>query len=309
MPTSEPGRGHRARRRPPVAGAVLLLAALGGCAEQGLSGRDAELARRQAEATVPPMAVSLTPDRQGGVTVWAAGREIVLPSGPGRCVLHESLHPGDAAGSALFGPCDGGRGPLFAVSIAAEPLFDGPVAAPGRLDEIGDFMGSARARALLGLGEAGPLGVARGLEEITVANDVLYLRMVGGSPLANGWRALLEVNRRMVLVTAMAMSGEGPPGTAQRAALDGLILAIRRANGRTRMAGAPALSGASARAAAARPDAAQEDASAAPPPRPDPPPPLTEGAAVATVPAGQGAEAVGQAPGEAPSAPLKPRRG
>lgn len=195
---------------------VLLLPLVSACQQQGLSGRDAEWARRQAEG------FRVASASHEGVVINARGQMVLVDPAPGFCVAEESIETSKRSVFILIGDCavegpisesKDARGELhlpksvpgiMTVSISGDPGFRAEDGSYGRLLE---FLKTAEGRSMLGRSGSGE-GVA--IQESRESDGALMLYLEDNStdvvPILSNrfWRAFIELHGRLAVVT---MSG------------------------------------------------------------------------------------------------------
>ncbi|MEM9198698.1 MAG: hypothetical protein AAGD12_12715 [Pseudomonadota bacterium] len=172
--------------------------------------------------------------------VAAGGRSIDIVPPNGYCILGDTVETGEQAVFALIGRCsdrpatpfpDG----LLTASVSHAPLFRDGAPVADELDALETFLGSAEGRSLLARSTA-----PEDLEIIETyrEDDMLVLliedRGVATLPVSTPrfWRAFLEVNQRMVSVSASALEGDEASDRAVLALLRAFAKELRTANAR-----------------------------------------------------------------------------
>jgi len=180
---------------------------------------------------------SVTPGR---LRLIARGRRLVLEPVAGLCLQPETLELTGAGVFVAVADCAQGAVPparlagLITLSVAAEPMFDGPEGRDGALRRMRDFLGTVPGNGMLGRGG----GEAR-LVATRTLRDALYVRVAEPGPPAGAlfapefWRAFAEINGRLVLVTVSGIEGGGLDGEAMLAVLAAQLARLRTANGGT----------------------------------------------------------------------------
>ena len=302
------------------AGAALaVLALLGACqttggplveVTPGESRVEAELARQKANRDFRIDSVA-----PGRIRLIARARPVVIEPAEGLCLSPEATELTERGVFAVVADClpPGGAAAfpgLITVSVAAEPMYP---SGPGRKRELRrmrDFLGTAPGLAMLARG-SGETGVR--LEDVRAIDEGLYVHVhetgtAEDALFAPGfWRALLEINDRLVLVTVSGLAGGGLDEEAMLAVLATQVARLKTANGQRPVEAELRLARA---AGAALPGAAPPTGAAAPvgDDRSDArqlartPLPAARGAA-----AGDGATA--RAPARGPVAPRRPSTG
>ena len=209
------------RRRALVTVALLgALGGLGGCAEMGLergfSGRDAEWTRTHGPGDFAVVSAS-----HSRAVVSALGQQVAVEPANGFCLAEEAIETSDRSAFLLLGDCaiedpaqsvppaEGaldlptGVPGIITVSISGDPGFSRLGSDAGDLADLQSFVGTPEGRALLGRGGDG--------DDVTVADtrrigNTLYVLVEdtdGGVPVLapRFWRAFLELNERLAVVT------------------------------------------------------------------------------------------------------------
>lgn len=150
--------------------------------------------------------------------VTVAGRPVVVAAPAGFCVDADSTRVSADGAFVLMSDCallgmTGGAGPAgggaLTVAVSSGALT-GEGDASGALEDIAEFARTAEGRALLG--RSGRADRVRILTEVA-RGDVLYLLIEdrGSQPVAGidrqFWRAFLEVNDRMTVLTELGFAG------------------------------------------------------------------------------------------------------
>ena len=215
------GRRPRGLRRGLFAAALLGGAiGLGGCAEmdleRGFSGREAEWARTDAAGDF-----SVVSSSHARAVVSALGQQVAVEPAHGFCLAEEAIETSDRSAFLLLGDCaiedPTGNGPtvegqldlprglpgIITISISGDPGFSRIGGDAGDLADLQSFVATAEGRALLGRGGNG--------DQVSVADtrrigDTLYVLVEdadGGVPVLapRFWRAFLELNERLAVVT------------------------------------------------------------------------------------------------------------
>ncbi len=298
---------------------------LSGCLglEAGFSGRDAELARRgefYVERASHEEAV-----------VLARGRRVTLAPIEGLCLASDVIETSPEGAFAVVGDCltEAPPGPrtltadgralanlppafsgLVTLSVSGEPMFASAAARqPRALDGLVAFLATPSGHALLGRG-----GDPETVEviEAKAVGDALYVHVhdTDETTLAllapDFWRAFVEINGRLVLVTVSGFRDRPLPPETMLTLLAGQLTALRAANAAAPVADEVVLaSGTRVR---------RRDAGSVP----TDPRPAREGGLSPVVVSGipvpparpvKAAEAGPGAPAIAPRAPPRPRRG
>jgi hypothetical protein len=252
MPTSDT---RRAARAPAGAALIVLgLAALAGCAgTPGESGRDAEIARiHAAETRTAPVDFTRRASRRAAVD--AQGRVLLLAALPGQCFVEDGFGSEGTAAIAIAAPCtgaaagahgtapreEGGEGwpapfpGLVTISVSGEPMFRDPGRRGTGLRTLGDFLATVPGRRMLARNGGDP---APEIRETRQVGDALYVRVHEPSAARRGilapefWRAFVELNRRMVLLTVSSLRDRPLPADELLRTLARQIAALRRENG------------------------------------------------------------------------------
>jgi hypothetical protein len=206
-----------------VLASVALLGGLSGLAscaemglERGLSGRDAEWERASA-----PGDFSVVSASHARAVVSALGKQVAIEPAYGFCLAEEAIETSERSAFLLLGDCaiedpagsgapvDGaldlpsGVPGIITVSISGDPGFSQPDSQAGDLADLQSYVETPEGRALLGRGGNG--------DEVRVADTrrigntlfVLVEDTNGGVPVlaSRFWRAFLEVNERLAVVT------------------------------------------------------------------------------------------------------------
>jgi hypothetical protein len=176
----------------------------------------------------------------GGPTrqkVTVAGRAVTIAAPPGFCIDEGSTRVDGAGAFVLMRDCDDGpeaRPPRAALtaSVSSGGLTGEGDAASDTLLELGAFLATSDGRALVG--RSARAGGVRVLAQ-QVTNDVLFVLVEdrGPQPIAGldrtFWRAFLEVNDRMTVLSVLGFDGGIGPEEGLRQ-LAALASAIRGAN-------------------------------------------------------------------------------
>ena len=237
--------GHR--RRWLLAG-VLAVLALAACENPGLGGRDAELSRVRAERGFA--VIEVTAER----AVFAArGQRIVVEPPPGYCLDEGSVSVTRNAAFALVADCmqdhqaklENGSTAGRAVEIALPRVFPGILTVSvsgepaygweaGALDAFEALLGADAGLKLLGRGNSPAPG------------RIIATRRIGGAlyvlieePSADDasilaprfWRAFIDINERLVLVTVSSFSDRPIAEDAMMGFLAQQMTRLRRVNG------------------------------------------------------------------------------
>ena len=218
------------RLHPPLllAGAL----AITGCAslEVGVSGREAELARQRAAE-----GVTLIHADERRVVFAAGGRRVAIEPPEGYCLVPDSVAATRRAGFVLVADCmDGSEHPVFpgilTVSIWSEPGYG----MEGGIEAFERLLEDDKGRRLLGRGQNRAPGRVTATRRIGDALYVLVEETPDGSNrilLPRFWRAFLEINRRLVLVTVSGFADRPVGEDAMLAFAVAEVARLRRANG------------------------------------------------------------------------------
>jgi len=337
MPIFERRAGFGARAALGLGLGLAALGAVGGCANPG----------RDSVGSEPPgptggdAAFAVVAAGHDRAVVRAKAREIVLAPAPGFCFSADGFDTRDTGAFAVIADCVAETDPrkvgttgageavlelppsfpgLVTVAIAGEAMFPETAGKPAALRELRDFLGSAPGLAMLGRNGSGR---SVDIRETRAIGDALYVKVIDTDEAAlpllapEFWRAFIEINRRLVVVTASGFRNRPVDSGTLLAVLASQVDALRRANAaepveaETRLAeridadlridGSPA-------AAAAR-SLTVAVATPADPGGPDPvraPAPPPRAAQPTGAPARS--EREGLAPRSAPKAPLRPAR-
>jgi hypothetical protein len=222
---------------------------LSGCLqlEPGLSGRDAELSRTgsatPAEAA-PGGAFRIVEAGPARAVVSARGRRVTIAPVEGLCLAGDALDTSGAGAFAVIAECvaegraEGealppGFAGLVTVSVSGEPMF-GEGGRERALRRLRDFLGTVPGLALLGRNGSG-----RTVEmvESRRIGDSLYVhvhdRHQGELALLapDFWRAFVEIEGRLVLVTVSGFRDRPLPEDEMLAVLAAQVARLREANG------------------------------------------------------------------------------
>ncbi len=247
--------------RVPATGILLLGASLlSGCLETGTGG----LGGAFGESLVARKAVgdfSIEFANTGRAVFVAKGQQVALEPANGFCIAPESVDVGPASGFAMIGDCPATATPkdgeaqlevpraipaLLTVSIAEEPMFAPGSPRGAALTDLERFLATPDGLATVGRsGKADAVSIV----ETRAIGDALYVhvedRDVSALPMLaeRFWRAFVEVNGRMVLVSLSGFR-EGPLEADQMLAhLAAQVVAVREANGMAPPAAEIALAG------------------------------------------------------------------
>lgn len=230
----------------------------GGCVQQpGLSERDEELNRVKVERRGYGVH-SVSPTHS---VIRAGGRNVIIEAAAGRCIAEDSFAASAHGVFLALTPCRsarrasvarnpeesgaGGASPVLpgvlSVSVVDLPLF-GVSNRPAPLRELRDLLGTTPGQQLLRRGDA---GTAEFIDSQTIGN-ALYVRVRENGarkPFATSyWRAFLEINERLTLVTFSAHEGRNG-AELELAQLVRQVVALRKGNGLSVSAEATALLG------------------------------------------------------------------
>lgn len=181
----------------------------------------------------PDMMAAGSPSRQ---TVTVAGRAVTIAAPPGLCIDTASTRTDTAGAFVLMRDCGNGadeRPPRTSLtaSVSSGGLTGEGDAGADSLADLRDYLATADGLALVGRS-----GRARGVRVLDekLTNGVLFVLVEdrGAQPIAGldrvFWRAFLEVNGRMTVLSVLGFSGVAPQqGLDELAAL---ASAIRSAN-------------------------------------------------------------------------------
>lgn len=226
--------GHR---RSWLGAGLLAVLALGACVEPGRIGPDAEISR------VPePKDFAVIEATARRAVFLSRGQRIVVEPAPGYCLNQGSLSVTGNAAFVLIADC---MPDLQAV--AARPLRTVPAiltvavsGAPGyglqpaAFDAFEELLGAGAGLALLGRGNASAPGKIIATRRLGEALYVLIEEPAASrSPLLapRFWRAFIEVNERLVLVTVSSFSDRPMAEDAMLGFLAWQMTHLRRANG------------------------------------------------------------------------------
>ena len=174
--------------------------------------------------------------------VTVAGRPVVIAAPPGFCVDAPSTTLTSAGAFVLMSDCallgqKAGRGAPVGAALTAS-VSSGGLGGEGddeasTLDDLQDFLDTADGRAMLGRSGRGDR--VRVLSK-QLRGDVLYVLVEdrGQQPIAGidprFWRAFLEVNGRMTVLSVIGFEGTGPGLQEGLNELAAAAVAIRAAN-------------------------------------------------------------------------------
>ena len=195
--------------------ALLVVATLPSCEQQGFSGVSEEWDRRRAG---PYYVVSAAPDR---AVVSAKGRQVAIEPADGFCLARESVETTGRSAFALIGDCAldtstasaprGSRGELqlprglpgiITVSISGDPGFG--ERSDESLNDLSAFLDTSEGRKLLG--RSGRGGTVTVVETRRIGDGVYVLvddAAENAVPVLDStfWRAFVELNQRLTVVT------------------------------------------------------------------------------------------------------------
>ena len=233
-------------RRPWLLAGALAVLALAACENPGLSGRDAELARLRAEKGFA--VVEVAAER----AVFAAhGQRIVVEPPQGYCLDEGSVAVTRNAAFALVAECMQDRqaelknGAGRAVEIALPRVFPGILTVSvsgepaygweaGALDAFEEMLGAEAGLKLLSRGNSPAPGEITATRRIGGALYVLIEEPAAGdAPILapRFWRAFININGRLVLVTVSSFSDRPIAEDAMMGFLAQQMTRLRRANG------------------------------------------------------------------------------
>ncbi|MEM1345822.1 MAG: hypothetical protein AAGI34_14760 [Pseudomonadota bacterium] len=231
-------------------GAALL--ALGGCqttgtATFGESSVAAELQRVRSNAGF--RVVEDGPER---TFVSATGRDLVLRPVEGLCLTREGIELTERGVFAVVADCLAETVPepvegedaslyrlpptfpgLITISVSGQPMFDQTVPGADALATLREFLSTEAGRAMLG---RNGLGKTVEVVDTRVLSDALYVHVrdthSGGLSLLapDFWRAFVELNGRMVLVTVSGFRDRPLGETAMIGVLAAQVMRLRAAN-------------------------------------------------------------------------------
>lgn len=208
---------------------------LGGCQhiQPGLSGVDAEQARRQGE-----FGFSVLSNKPERTVFMARGKQVVIAPAEGFCVAPESLDVSGKAAFALVSDCETNAGArpfpgIVTVSVAGTPLAPPGKARAAALDELRQFVITPEGMSLLGRSASG--GSVSVVEMREIGGGLFVLvedKAAAPLPLLNQrfWRAFVEIAGRLTMVTVSAFNGPDVPEETMLAFLAGQVVALKRAN-------------------------------------------------------------------------------
>ena len=190
-------------------------------------------------ATMQALSAGGSPSR---AKVTVAGRPVVIAAPPGFCVDAPSTTLTSAGAFVLMSDCallgqKAGRGAPVGAALTAS-VSSGGLGGEGddeasTLDDLQDFLDTADGRAMLGRSGRGDR--VRVLSK-QLRGDVLYVLVEdrGQQPIAGidprFWRAFLEVNGRMTVLSVIGFEGTGPGLQEGLNELAAAAAAIRAAN-------------------------------------------------------------------------------
>lgn len=228
-----------------LAGAMLALAGLvAGCQTDGAASLgltpgasrvEDELARVSANRDF--RLVSVGAER---LRVVARSRPVVIEPAAGLCIDARTVELGDGGVFAAISGCAGNRAGvsdfpgLVTVSLAAGRMLDPGPARDRELRRMRDLLGTVPGRAMLA---RGGLPEQVRLIEVREVDEGLYVNVeedVGeGAVLFEPvfWRALIELNARLVLVTVSGFQGGGLAGEEMLGVLAAQVARLKRVNG------------------------------------------------------------------------------
>jgi hypothetical protein len=236
---------HRTTR---LLGAMLAVAALAGCQNLGESALDAEVARVRGNKYF--RVISSTPGR---AVFSAHGQKVIVEPPQGYCLDNDSLAVNHKAAFVLVADCleasgvelAQGTGQGKVVEITLPRVFPGILTVsisgasafgqePGALDAFEELLGGDDGLNLLSRGKNTAQGKIIATRRIGGALYVLIEEASAGkiSILApRFWRAFIDINERLVLVTVSSFSDRSIAEDAMMGFLAQQIAALRRANG------------------------------------------------------------------------------
>lgn len=201
--------------------------------QAGLSGKDAELARRQGE-----FGFAVISDEPSRTVIAAKGQNVVIAPASGFCVAPESVDVSGKAAFALVSDCDGGPADarafpgIVTVSVSSAPMLPQGVAKVDALDELRRFITTPEGMSLLGRAPRGGVIVL----ETREIGDGLYVlvqdRQTTPLPVLapRFWRAFVELSGRMTMVTVSSFRESPVSEDTMLSFLTAQVVALRRAN-------------------------------------------------------------------------------
>jgi hypothetical protein len=230
-----------------LAGAVLAATALAGCENMGADGVDAELARNRGQKGFA--IISSTAER---ATFNARGQRIVVEPPQGYCLDEGSVTVTRKSAFALVSDCMDNGGPelaenagkgnvvkfapprsfpgIMTVSVSGEPAYGSE---PGALNAFEALLDTPAGLTLLGRGSSPELGKVIAVRRIGGALYVLVEEPPGGRGAflaPRFWRAFIDINNRLVLVTVSSFSDSPIADDAMMGFLALQMTGLRRAN-------------------------------------------------------------------------------
>jgi len=174
-------------------------------------------------------------------TVDVAGRALTVAAPAGFCIDRASTAVSDAGAFVLMSDCallGGGGAPSVGAAMTAS-ISTGGLGGEGddpvqSLTDLAEFVASGEGRALLGRsGQPGAVRILASQQQ----GDVLYVLVEdrGRQPIAGidrrFWRAFLEVDDHMVVLSVLGFEGAGVDPQQGLDLLAGLAAAMQAANG------------------------------------------------------------------------------
>lgn len=169
--------------------------------------------------------------------IEAGGRAVEIVPPEAFCILRDSVETGAQAVFVLIGPCEGDEGTpgILTASVSFAPLFRDETDRTEELDRLEEFLASDRGRPLLARSSApGALGILETYRE----DDMLILLVEDeGTPVIpiaapRFWRGFLELNGRMVSISASPLAGQSTEDRAMLSVLRDFAARLRAANSR-----------------------------------------------------------------------------
>lgn len=169
-------------------------------------------------------------------TVTVSGRPVTVAAPPGMCIDAGSTRVDEGGAFVLVGACPAEEAEPGAVALTASVSSGGLTgegdAAAESLGELSDYLATADGLALIGRS-----GGARGVRVVAqqLTQDVLFVLVEdrGPQPIAGldrtFWRAFLEVNDRMTVLSALGFA-DGPGPEEELRQIAAFASAIRAAN-------------------------------------------------------------------------------
>ena len=226
--------GHR---RSWLGAGVLAVLALAACVEPGRIGPEAELAR-----VSEPRDFAVIEATARRAVFIARGQRIVVEPTPGYCLDQGALGVTGNAAFALIAGCMQDRravavGPprtvpaILTVAVSGAPAYGSQTAA---FDAFEELLGAGPGLALLGRGNASAPGRIIATRRLGEALYVLIEEPAASPPhllAPRFWRAFIDVNERLVLVTVSSLGDRPMAEDAMMGILARQMTHLRRANG------------------------------------------------------------------------------